>query len=108
MAIDWDKVLLAPVVAVFGEPVIYLPMGGSSYQMNMVYDEANKDMTLADGMGVNTSKPIVSGRLLLFQNAPMQGDQVKIVRTGETFVVKDVDTDGHGSVKLELNFVSAS
>ena len=108
MAIDWDKMLLAPVVGVFGEPVIYIPMAGAPYSMNMVYDEANKDMTLADGMGVNTSKPIVSGRLLLFQAPPLQRDQVKIVRTGETFVVKDVDTDGHGSVKLELNFVSAS
>lgn len=105
MGIDWDKMLLAPVVGVFGEAVIYTPAGGVPFQFTGVYDEANKDLNLAGGMGVNTSIPIVSGRMAQFPTPPLQGDQLLIVRTGDLFVVKDIDADGHGSVKLELNYI---
>lgn len=104
MAIDWDKVLLAPVVGVFGEPVRYIPRLGSPFDVVLVYDEANKDLDLAGGTGVNTSNPLASGQLSSFPTTPVQGDTLTIVRTGESFKVKDVETDGHGAVKLMLNF----
>lgn len=104
MAIDWDAVLLTPVVDVFGEPAMYTPKGGVAIPVTLVYDEANKDLDIAGGTGVNTSNPLASGRLSQFGAMPLQGDSLVIVRTGETFVVKDVETDGHGAVKLMLNF----
>ena len=104
--IDWDALVTLPAVAVFGEPVIYTPAGGAPYPdpIMLVYDEGNKDLDLAGGMGVNTSNPIVSGSLSLFPAPPSQGDELQIVRTGETFVVKDVEEDGKGAVKLPLNY----
>jgi hypothetical protein len=104
MAIDWDKVLLGPVINVFGEGVLYTPQAGASFDVTLVYDEANKDLDLAGGTGVNTSNPLASGRLSDFLTQPQQGDMLMIKRTGESFVVKDVETDGHGAVKLMLNF----
>jgi hypothetical protein len=105
MAIDWDKCLLGPVVGVFGEKVMYTPAGGVAFPIWAVYDEANKDLSLAGGMGVNTSSPIVSGRVAEFLTPPKQGDTLMIVRTGDVFVVSDPDLDGHGSFKLELNYI---
>lgn len=104
MAIDWDKMLLGPVINVFGEGVLYTPRAGASFDVTLVYDEANKDLDLAGGTGVNTSNPLASGRLSDFPAQPQQGDTLLIKRTGESFVVKDVETDGHGAVKLMLNF----
>ena len=109
MGIDWDAMVLAPVVAVFGEGeigIMYYPAGGTSFPINLVYDEANLDLPLAGGQEVNSSNPIVSGRVAAFQTQPQQGDTLTVVRTGETFQVKDVDTDGKGSVVLRLNYLS--
>src|SRR5471032_2908071 len=98
--------VVGPTVGVFGEPVIFTPAGAAPYPdpINLVYDEGNKDLDLAGGTGVNTSNPLASGSLSDFPTMPLQGDTLLIVRTGETFIVKDVESDGHGSVKLMLNF----
>lgn len=104
MSIDWDALVIAPTVGVFGDDVIYTPVGGAAFPITLVYDEGNKDLDLAGGTGVNTSNPIVSGRLADFAVPPAQGDSVLIIKTGETFVVKDVEEDGKGAVKLPLNY----
>jgi hypothetical protein len=105
MAIDWDAMVLAPLVGVFGEPVLYTPAGGAPFIVSMVCDEGNKDINLAGGMGVNSSNPVVSGRLAQFSMPPLQGDTLLIVRTGESFKVADVEADGKGGVKLPLSFM---
>ena len=60
---------------------------------------------------MNESNPIVSGSLSVFDPygfEPEQGDTLVIVRTGETFVVKDVNEDGKGSVVLPLNYLGST
>lgn len=104
MPIDWDRMVIRPTVRVFADDVLYTPAGGVSFPISLVYDEANKDLDLAGGTGVNTSNPLASGSLSDFPTPPLQGDMLKIVRTGESFKVKDVEADGHGGVKLMLNF----
>src|SRR5471030_969700 len=104
MGIDWDAMVIAPLVGIFGEDVIYTSAGGPPFPISLVYDEGNKDLDLAGGTGVNTSNPIVSGRLADFLVPPAQGDTLLIVGTGETFIVKDVESDGKGAVKLPLNY----
>lgn len=109
MGVDWDAVLLAPVFAVFGdEEVVFTPggeQGTDSFDMQLVYDEGNKDIDLAGGSGVNASNPIVYGQQSRFAVDPLQGDYILIVRTGDLFEIKDINNDGRGTVTLSLNFV---
>lgn len=104
MAIDWDAMVIGPTVGVFGQPVIYTSVNGTTFPITLVYDEGNKDLDLAGGQGVNTSNPIVSGRLADFVVPPKQDDTLVIVKTGEKFIVKDTEEDGKGAVKLPLNY----
>lgn len=101
--IDWDKMVLAPTVGVFGEAITYMPADGEPFAITGVYDEGNRDLHLAGGMGMNSSNPLVGARMAEFPVAPLQGDQLLVVRTGELFDVKDVNEDGKGGVTLALN-----
>lgn len=105
--IDWDAVVTGPCVAVFGETVTFTPVGGPPVDIQLVYDEGNKDIQLAGGSPLNSSNPIVSGQLSAFPVEPAQGDSVLIQRTGDVFVVGDVNEDGKGSVTLSLNYTGA-
>lgn len=106
--IDWDAIVTGPCVAVFGEDVNYTPAGGDTVTIQLVYDEGNKDIVLADGTTFNQSHPVVSGSLSVFPVPPQQGDTLVVFRTGEAFVVKDVNEDGKGSVALPLNFMGVT
>lgn len=104
--IDWDAHVIAPLMAVFGEPVLYQPAGGTAFAISGVYDEAYHDIqAISDSPEINTTMPVVGVRVADFPNAPRQGDKLVIVRTSEQFTVKDVRPDGHGEAKLLLNFV---
>jgi hypothetical protein len=105
MGIDWDRMVLGPTVKVFGETVTFTPAGGQAVDVQLVYDEGNKDISLAGGSSLNSSNPIVSGQLSAFPVEPEQGDTVLIVRTGDLFVIADVNEDGKGSVTLSLNYI---
>jgi hypothetical protein len=113
MAVDWDAVVLGPVMGVFGEDEIvglpnYRPVNGVPFDLaDAVFDEAYMSLDPNDdGPAINTVSPVLGVRLALFPSPPIQGDQVYIPRVGQTFKVKDVRPDGHGSAKLMLNFVS--
>ena len=106
MAIDWDSAVLAPLEKVFGELVTYLPAIGNSFPVFGVFDEAYREVDLAGGMAVTTEMPILGIRLSLFAIQPKQGDQLTILRTNVTYVVKEVRPDSHGAAKLMLNQVS--
>jgi hypothetical protein len=105
VGIDWDRMVLGPTVQVFGEKVWFTPVGGQTKDLWLVYDEGNKDIPLAGGTSLNSSNPIVSGQVSAFPVEPAQGDQIMIDRTGDVFVVGDVNEDGKGSVTLSLNYV---
>ncbi len=101
--IDWDAHVLGPLQGVFGEAVTYTPYGQPSFQISGIFDEAYRDIDLAGGMGITTEMPVLGVQLSQFPIQPMQGDSLTILRTAETFVVKEVRQDGHGSAKLMLN-----
>ncbi|QJD91801.1 hypothetical protein HH213_17925 [Duganella dendranthematis] len=103
--IDWDALVIGPCVGVFGEPVIFTPVGGDPVEIDLVYDEGNKDVALAGGTPLNSSNPIVSGQMSVFPVEPQTGDRILIKGTGEEFAVSDVDDDGKGGVVLSLNYV---
>lgn len=107
MGIDWDRMVLGPTVKVFGETVTFTPAGGQPIDLQLVYDEGNRDVSLAGGSALNSSNPIVSGQVSVFPVEPEQGDRVLILRTGDLFVVGDINEDGKGSVTLSLNYIGA-
>ncbi len=101
--IDWDKAVLAPVMAVFGEQVTYMPAGGAPFMITGVFDAQYKGVDFAGGMDVQTDMPVLGIRLAEFPVIPRQKDQLRIERTGELFAVREVQPDGHGAAKLLLN-----
>lgn len=104
--IDWDSKVLAPLENVFGELVQFTPAAGAGFQVTGVFDEAYKEIDLAGGMGVTSVMPVLGVRLSQFPSPPLQGDQLTILRTAATYVVKEVRPDSHGSILLKLNYLS--
>ncbi|MDR3438955.1 hypothetical protein [Telmatospirillum sp.] len=111
MAIDWDRAVLAPVMAVFGEdkPVNYRPSSGQPFDLiDAVFDEAYHELQMIDeSADINTSRPVLGVRLGLFSIPPKQGDQVFVPKVNSTYAVRDSRPDGHGHALLLLNFVSS-
>jgi predicted permease len=104
--IDWDANVLAPLEAVFGEPVLYLPAAGASFQVSGVFDEAYRELDLAGGIASTTDMPVLGVRLSQFPVAPKQGDSLTVLRTSATYAVKEVRPDSHGAARLMLNYLS--
>lgn len=115
MAIDWDAELLGPVMDAFGEgssidPAswpTYTPRGGAAFQLQgAVFDRAYTEIVLdGDGSEITNRRPCLGVRAALFDArgiAPMQGDTVFIPSVALTYIVKDVQPDGHGHAKLIL------
>lgn len=111
--IDWDALVIGPAVAIFGETVAYTPQSGETMAITGVFDEAYKPLLpLGGSMGREpldigmtgdtvSAGPVLGVRLADFPVPPAQGDAL-VVR-GTAFVVREVQADGHGAVKLLLN-----
>lgn len=106
MPIDWDAVVLAPVVDdTFGEPVTYTPAGGEPFEITGVFSEGHDQVALLDdGPEATTARPMLGVRLAHFVSPPAQGDQVVI--RGVTYAVAEPRPDSHGRATLILNYVS--
>lgn len=114
MTIDWDKHVLGPCEAVFGEDldsITYSPAGGQAFDTTGIFIESYREVNgIADAVPMNSELSVLDMRLARFPAGrfPAQGDQVTVHRVASTYVVRDVRPDGHGSAKLLLNFVSAA
>lgn len=106
MTIDWDKNVLAPCEAVFGEALQYMPAAGTAFQVTGIFDEAHREVDLAGGMGVTTTSPVAGVRLSQFPVPPKQGDTLTRLANSTTYAVKEVRPDSHGGAKLMLNYLS--
>lgn len=104
--IDWDRMVLKPLQGVFGEPVTHLPAVGAPQSASGIFDEAYREVDLAGGMAVTTESPVLGIRTSDFPMLPKQGDQLIVPRIGMTFVIREVQVDGHGAAKLLLNEAS--
>ena len=110
MPIDWDELVLAPVMAVFGDEVTYRPRAGAAFTISdAVFDEQYTYVLQAagpQGEDVNTTAPMLGVRGAVCPN-PAQDDQVDVgVFNGRPvnrrFLVKDVRPDNHGHIVLLL------
>lgn len=113
MSIDFDKLVLAPVMGIFGEgqpadPTTwptYTPRGGAPFALaDAVFDAEYELVTVEeDGVPTSSRRPVLGVRMVLFPTgAPAQNDSVTIPSTGKNYIVSDVHPDGHGHAKLIL------
>lgn len=111
MPVDFDAHVLKPCEDVFGEPVKFMPRSqrGVSYLMAGIFDEGHHDLQLLDGDAppVNVNQPVLGIRAKLFTDAgaptPQQNDKFWISSNARTYMVKDVQPDEHGNLKVLLN-----
>lgn len=104
--VDWDSLVLGPVQGVFGEPITFLPAIGAPLSTTGIFDEAYREVDLAGGTAVTTEHPVLGIRTSQFPALPLQGDQVIVPSRGKTYVIREVQIDGHGAAKLLLNEAS--
>ena len=110
MGLDWDELVLAPVMAVFGDAVTYRPVNAPAFTISdAVYDSQYTYVLHGggpNGEDVTTTSPMLGVRAAVCPN-PAQDDQVFIgtfngLPVNTTFVVKDVRPDSHGHTILLL------
>jgi hypothetical protein len=116
LALDIDGLINAPLMAsaIFGEAVqpTYTPKSGAaSFAIDGVFDRPYTQVVIdaeaVGGVGMNTTSPGIGVRLAQFgANPPVQGDKLYVPSVAVTFVVSNVQPDGHGWAYLKLNKVS--
>lgn len=111
MAIDWDDLVLAPVMDLFGEGErgspstwpTYYPAGGGSFQLEgAVFDAAYQHTEIVGDASMVTTSPVLGVRACLFRAPPAQGETVYIPSAGRIYAVANPQPDGHGHVLLVL------
>lgn len=100
--VDWDALVLGPCLAVFGDPVTFVPVIGSPIAISGVFDEAYGEVVLDGEVPITSESPVLGVRLSAFVAPPQQGDAL-VVRNSR-YVVREVRPDGHGGAKLMLNY----
>ena len=114
MAIDWDAEVLSPVMSVFGEgdlgdPAslpLYAPRGREPFLLpDAVFDSEYQqvDVNPQDGATSTSHLPVLGVRLALFlDRPPAQNDSVYIPARDKTYLIVDVQPDGHGWALLRM------
>lgn len=105
--IDWDKIVLTPLMGIFGEPVTYRPYAKQPYQITGIFDDAYlKEVMFEDAsQGVTEVSAVLGVQLSQFVIPPVQNDQLFVSRINATYVVREVRPDSHGGAKLMLSRV---
>ncbi len=63
--------------------------------MHVRVADMSEDHVLAGEFGLQQAR-------IEFQHLPVRGDQIKIVKTGKTYWVRDSNRDGQGGTMLQL------
>lgn len=106
--IDWNAVVLAPVMGVFGERVRYMPANGAPFDTtHSVFDDGFQEVDPLGSPGVLSSHPVLGIQLSEFPAGfdakEAQGDIFTVLRTGVTYIVKSGEPDSHGHALLRAN-----
>ena len=104
--IDWDQHVLGPQMEVFGKPIIFKPVVGAPKEIKGLFNESHEEVGLIDDIPTSTLTPAlgVNTSDFLPDQQPKQGDLVTINETGDTYIIRDVQPDGHGRILLLLNY----
>lgn len=112
--LDWDTVVIGPLMSVFGEPATFMPLAGGSFPITVVFDDAFvKEALFEDGSsGVVEVSACVGVQLTQFAADPLQNDKVFIPanplkrRLAATYIVRKPMVDSHGAARLLLSKAS--
>jgi hypothetical protein len=112
--IDWDAVVIGPLMGVFGEPATYMPLAGGSFPITVVFDDAYlKEAMFEDGSsGVVEVSACIGVQLSQFTADPLQNDQLFIPanpakrRLAATYIVRKPMVDSRGAARLLLSRAS--
>lgn len=106
--VDFDKLVLAPCDAVFGETVLFQSsVLGKTVSLSGIFDDGYKAISpLGDLPGqsathITGSDARVGVRLSVFPIPPAQGDLLTI--RGRVWRIREVQPDSHGGAHIELN-----
>lgn len=118
MAIDWEKEVGAPTVAVFGEPATFIPASDApSFEIIGVFDDGFRPSIIIDPMAPTTdSLPMIGVNAAQFAPSdavptkalPVQNDRVSFPagpykHNGKVYYVREPRSDEHGVWHLALN-----
>lgn len=105
--IDWDSLVLGPCEGVFGEnqTPTYTPPGGAAFSLPGIFDDAHTGLQMGDAGDpeVSTVHAVFGFRYSQAPVAPAQGGKLLVPKVAKTFMVIDVQPDGHGAGKLILS-----
>lgn len=112
--IDWDAIVIGPLMGVFGEAATYMPLAGGSFGITVVFDDAYlREVMFEDATtGVTDVSACVGVQLSQFPADPVQNDQVFIPanpamkRLAATYVVRQPRPDSRGAARLLLSKMS--
>ena len=109
MTVNWDALVLGPLMGAFGDSVTYRPAAGGSFVITGVFDDAYlKEVMFEDAsMGVTEISAVLGVQLSQFASIPAQNDQLSVARVSTTYVVREARPDSHGGMKLLLSKVSS-
>lgn len=110
MSVDWDSLVIGPLMEAFGDPITYTPAAGVAFQITGVFDNEYLDLNAIgseiDRVGmpgnITTSRPVLGVQISQFSLVPTQGDKITLL-SGASYTVMEVRQDGHGWAKLLLN-----
>jgi hypothetical protein len=112
--IDWDAVVIGPLMDVFAEPATYMPLAGGSFAITVVFDDAYlKEVMFEDAStGVTEVSACVGVQLSQLPADPIQNDRLLIPanpakrRLAATYVVRQPRPDSRGAARLLLTKAS--
>ncbi len=103
--VDWDELVHAPLMAVFGEPtpVQYSIAGAPAIGVDGIFDEGARDLQIVTEPGVNEVVPILGVRLAQFPAGfnPRNAKGDAFLVRGVNYIVKNGKPDSHGWAFLE-------
>ncbi|MGX9966071.1 head-tail joining protein [Roseomonas sp. F4] len=120
MALDFGKLTMAPVMAIFGEVVLYERPGEPTFGVPAVLDRVALEIPFPDGPPQSSNRVQLGVQLSDFPPGftPAQGDRVQVALLGDhqvpadkplppgarihTFDVMDMQRDGAGGTLLPL------
>lgn len=106
--IDWDSLVIGPLMSVFAEPVTYLPLAGGSVSVTGVFDDAYLKEVMFDDASTDVTEvsAALGVQLSQFPSPPVQNDRLTVIRTGATYIVRQVRSDSRGGARLLLTKAS--
>lgn len=87
---------------VLGESVTYEPSGlGQTLSLRALFSEAAVRAELADGVAVETRRPVLSVHVADLPQAPRRGDRVTVRSVAYQVVAIEADGEGDADLLLE-------